>query len=380
MNKTYSTIWVCCFTLVLGFSACLPAPDTDPEGSPKLDLSQIVLPTGFEITLFADDVPNARSMTQSPNGTLFVGNRRGDKVFALRDTDGDNVADERFVIDENLTMPNGVAFHNGSLFVAEVTRILRYDDIENRLANPPEPVVVYDEFPSDRQHGWKYIAFGPDGKLYVPIGAPCNSCDREAPYASIARMNPDGSDFELYARGVRNSVGFGWHPETGDFWFTDNGRDNMGDDVPQCELNHAPVAGMDFGFPHIHAGTVPDPEFGEGYDGTEFTAPAQLLGPHVAPLGLEFYTGATFPTSYVNQILIAEHGSWNRSEKIGYRITLVTLDENQLATDYSTFAEGWLQGEEAWGRPVDLEQLPDGSLLVSDDMAGVIYRIAYAGS
>jgi glucose/arabinose dehydrogenase len=362
--------------IIFAFSAC--SLDEDP--SSDIDLSLIRLPDGFEISLFATDVPNARSMVRSPGGTLFVGNRQGDKVFALRDTDGDNVADQKFVIAEGLLMPNGVAFLDGALFVAEVSRILRFDDIENNLESPPDPVVVYDDFPTDRHHGWKYIAFGPDGKLYVPVGAPCNSCDRDAPYASIYRMNPDGSGFEEYALGVRNTVGFDWHPETDELWFTDNGRDNMGDDIPPCELNHAPVAGMDFGFPHIHAGSIPDPEFGEGYSAADFTPPAMALGPHVAPLGMEFYTGMSFPASYEHQILIAEHGSWNRTEKIGYRITLVTLDENQNAMEYSTFAEGWLQGQEAWGRPVDLELLPDGSLLISDDLAGVIYRIAYTGS
>ncbi len=347
--------------------------------SAEIDLSLINLPEGFEISIYADSVPNARSMTMTAGGTLFVGNRQGDKVYALRDEDGDMIAETQYVIDSDLTMPNGVAFKDGSLYVAEVSRILRYDNIENNLDTPPEPVVVFDGYPSDRHHGWKYIAFGPDGKLYVPVGAPCNVCDRDEPYASITRMNPDGSDMEVYAMGVRNSVGFTWHPETGEMWFTDNGRDNLGDDIPPCELNHAPEKGMHFGFPHIHGGDIPDPEFGDGHSASNYTVPAQNLGPHVAPLGLEFYHGENFPDMYRNQILIAEHGSWNRAEKIGYRISMVTLDETGNSTGYSTFIDGWLQGQEAWGRPVDLEHLSDGSILISDDRADVIYRVVYSG-
>ena len=361
---------VALLVMASGLIGCLPEPGPAPE----VQIEQIRLPEGYSISVFADSVENARSMDLSPSGTLFVGTRRAGNVYALRDADGDGVADERHVIAEGLQMPNGVAYRDGSLFVAEVSRILRYDDIENRLANPPEPVVVVDDFPSDRHHGWKYIAFGPDDKLYVPVGAPCNVCDRGEPYAAIHRMNADGSDREIFATGVRNTVGFTWHPETGEMWFTDNGRDNMGDDIPPCELNHAPAAGMDFGFPHVHGTDILDPEFGEGASPFNVTAPIQELGPHVAPLGLEFMheNGQT----RTDRILIAEHGSWNRSEKIGYRVTMVSLDAAGQALSYEPFAEGWLQGEEAWGRPVDLEYLPDGSLLVSDDAGNRIYRIS----
>ena len=361
---------VALLVMASGLIGCLPEPGPAPE----VQIEQIRLPEGYSISVFADSVENARSMDLSPSGTLFVGTRRAGNVYALRDADGDGVADERHVIAEGLQMPNGVAYRDGSLFVAEVSRILRYDDIENRLANPPEPVVVVDDFPSDRHHGWKYIAFGPDDKLYVPVGAPCNVCDRGEPYAAIHRMNADGSDREIFATGVRNTVGFTWHPETGEMWFTDNGRDNMGDDIPPCELNHAPAAGMDFGFPHVHGTDILDPEFGEGTSPFNVTAPIQELGPHVAPLGLEFMqeNGQT----RTDRILIAEHGSWNRSEKIGYRVTMVSLDAAGQALSYEPFAEGWLQGEEAWGRPVDLEYLPDGSLLVSDDAGNRIYRIS----
>lgn len=342
-----------------------------------IHLELIELPPGFKIKLYAQDVPNARSMVMSPNGVLFVGTRQAGKVYAVIDINGDYVADEVITIAEGLTMPNGVAFRNGALYVAEVNRILRYDNIEKTLQNPPQPVVVNDSFPRDQHHGWKYIAFGPDDKLYVPVGAPCNVCERkDRRYASIMRMNPDGSHLEIYAHGIRNTVGFDWHPTSGDLWFTNNGRDWMGDDLPPDTLHHAPVKGLNFGFPYCHGGDVPDPEYGKNRRCNEFTPPAIKLDPHVAPLGMKFYTGRQFPARYQNQIFIAEHGSWNRSIPIGYRITLVNLDKNK-PLKYEVFAEGWLQGDKAWGRPVDVLVMPDGGLLVSDDRAGVVYRITY---
>ncbi|MBO6574903.1 MAG: sorbosone dehydrogenase family protein [Rhodothermales bacterium] len=350
-----------------------------PEGGTPDELAQITLPDGFRIDVYASGVVNARSMTLSENGTLFVGTRRDGRVWAVRDEDGDFQADEVFEIDADLQMPNGVAMHDGSLYVAEVSRILRYDDIENRLENPPDPVVVVDNLPTETHHGWKYIAFGPDDMLYVPVGAPCNICNEPEPFATILRMNPDGSGREVVARGVRNTVGFTWHPESGELWFTDNGRDHLGDNLPPCELNRLTEVGQHFGYPHFHGDALADPEFGEGHQPSDFIAPVQNLGPHVAPLGMEFYTGTQFPEAYGGRAYIAEHGSWNRSEKIGYRVTMVTLDERGEATAYEPFAEGWLQGEDNWGRPVDLEHLPDGSLLVSDDQRGRIYRISYTG-
>jgi glucose/arabinose dehydrogenase len=286
------------------------------------------------------------------------------------------------VIDDGLNTPNGVAVSGTDLYVAEISRILRYDGVAapdgRRLENPPEPVVVTDDLPTEEHHGWKFIDFGPDGKLYVPVGAPCNICNREEPFATILRMNRDGSNREIVARGVRNTVGFDWHPDTGELWFTDNGRDWMGDDRPPCELNRVTDAGQHFGYPFVHGDDLLDPEFGSGKDPSDYRAPAQELGPHVAPLGMEFYTGTMFPEEYRGDVLIAEHGSWNRSDKIGYRVTRVRLNDAGEATDYRPFASGWLQGEENWGRPVDLEILPDGSLLVSDDQTGAIYRITYA--
>jgi glucose/arabinose dehydrogenase len=325
-------------------------------------------------------VANAREMALGERGTLFVGSRSAGNVYALVDADGDQRAEARFVIDSGLRMPSGVAFRDGALYVGAISRILRYDDIETRLDRPPEPVVITDGLPSDSHHGWKYLAFGPDGKLYVPVGAPCNVCERPGPYASILRMNADGSEPERYARGVRNSVGFDFHPVTGALWFTDNGRDRLGDNTPPDELNHAPEPGLHFGFPYCHGGFIADPRYGAKRGCAEFTPPARALGPHVASLGMKFYTGTMFPPAYRNQIFIAEHGSWNRSSKIGYRVTVVRLDERGRAVAYEPFATGWLQGESNWGRPADVLVMPDGALLVSDDQAGVIYRISYGGS
>lgn len=337
-------------------------------------LAKIKLPPGFEISVYAH-APNARSMTLTPSGTLFIGTRTEGKVYALSTRSGQEK--KPVVVAQGLNMPNGVAFKDGALYVAEVNRVLRYDAIESRLSNPPKPVVVNDAFPSDKHHGWKFIAFGPDGQLYVPVGAPCNICEPDPQrYANLMRMRPDGSATEVFARGIRNTVGFDWHPQTKELWFTDNGRDQMGDDVPPDELNHAPRAGMHFGYPYCHAGDIADPEFGKKRPCSDFTAPAQKLGPHVAALGMRFYTGAMFPAEYRNQIFIAEHGSWNRSTPIGYRIMVAQLKDNR-AVSYKPFAEGWLQGRQASGRPVDIVVMPDGALLLSDDAAGAIYRISY---
>ncbi len=356
-----------------------PKPRLIRTNNGKLPLEKIRLPEGFKIDLFAEDVKNARSLCLSPNGTLFVGTRGEGNVYALVDTDGDKKSDKKYMIAKGLKMPNGVAFRDGALFVAEVSRIIRFDDIEKRLANPPAPVVVYDKYPTDTHHGWKYIAFGPDGKLYVPVGAPCNICEPEKIYASITRINPDGSGMEIVQSGIRNTVGFTWHPDTKELWFTDNGRDWMGDDLPACELNRATRDSLHFGYPYCHQGDLSDPEFGNKRPCSEFVQPVQKMGPHTAPLGIEFYTGKMFPGIYHKQAFIAEHGSWNRSKKIGYQISLVTLDPAFKAQSYVPFAEGWLDKEtdEPWGRPVDIELMPDGSMLVSDDFADCIYRIYY---
>jgi glucose/arabinose dehydrogenase len=375
--------------VALGLVAQAP-PASKPAQDPAELLKQIKLPPGFSIEVYASGVRNARQMARGDKGTLFVGSRTAGNVYAVVDNNGDHKADRVVTIASELDSPSGLAFRDGALYVAEISRILRYDGIESRLDNPPQPVVVNDSLPSDRSHGWKFIAFGPDGLLYVPVGAPCNICERtdNPHYASILRMKPDGTGLEVFASGIRNTVGFDWHPVTKELWFTDNGRDGLGDDVPPDELNRAPKPGMHFGFPYCHGGGIPDPEFGAKRKCEEFTLAAQALGPHVAAIGMRFYTGKMFPAEYHNQIFIAEHGSWNRSAPLGYRITLAKVADGKV-TSYSTFAEGWLRGArpsnrpgmtlgDAWGRPADVLVMPDGSLLVSEDAPGAIYRISYS--
>ncbi len=345
----------------------------------KYNLDKIKLPAGFSISVYAE-VPNARSMTLSPSGVLYVGNRSEDNVYAVVDENKDGKADKVYTIAKGLNTPNGVAFKNGNLYIATISTILKLEGIESRLSNPPAPVTVYDKFPKDAHHGWKFIAFGPDGKLYVPVGAPCNICEKKDPvYSSITRINDDGTGFEVFAHGVRNSVGFAWHPSTKNLWFTENGRDMMGDNMPGDELNTAPAANMHFGYPYCHQGNTLDPEYGKSKKCEDYTAPVQTLDAHVAALGMRFYTGNVFPAEYRNQIFIAEHGSWNRSEPIGYRISLVKLDDTGKSLGRTDFATGWLQPNgKVLGRPVDVEMMPDGSMLVSDDYSGAIYRIAYS--
>jgi glucose/arabinose dehydrogenase len=346
--------------------------------APPVQLDKIILPPGFKIEVYAENIKNARSMALSPDGTLFVGTRDGDKVYAIKDLNGDHKADKIYTVASGLKSPNGVAFKDGDLYIAEISRISKISNIESKLDNPGATETIYDMYPTEGHHGWKYIAFGPDGKLYVPVGAPCNICEpKEEVFASITRLDVKTKKMEIVQKGIRNSVGMAWHPDNKQLWFTDNGRDWLGDDQPSCELNHATGDNQNFGYPYCHQGDIADPEFGPKHNCSEFIAPAQKLGAHVAPLGLEFYTGKQFPSNYSKQILVAEHGSWNRKVPQGYRIALVNLDKNQQVTSTSIFAEGWLQNGKAWGRPVDIEQMPDGSILVSDDYANVIYRISY---
>ncbi len=345
--------------------ACNAQPNTAPP--------DIRLPDGFSIEVFADNVPNARSLALGSEGTVFVSTRSDGRVFAIRSDE--TGAREVIALAEDLRTPNGIDYHNGDLYVAETERLLRFPAIESNLQESAPFEVVDESFPGERHHGWRYIKIGPDEQLYMSIGAPCNVCDREG-FGEIQRMNLDGTDKETFAFGVRNSVGLTFHPSTGELWFTDNGRDMLGDDTPPGELNIAGTSGLHFGFPFCHGGDVSDPEFGEQRSCAEFEAPAQQLGPHVAPLGLAIYDGQMFPDDYRGSVFIAEHGSWNRSKRIGYRISRVTI-ANGRANGYEVFAEGWLQDEEVSGRPVDVLELEDGSLLVSDDHAGRLYRISY---
>jgi glucose/arabinose dehydrogenase len=347
--------------------------------SSAAEMSDITLPAGFRIGVYAT-VANARQMALAPDNVVFVGSMGEGKVHAVVDRDGDGRAEEVHVIASGLNMPSGVAFRDGTLYVAAVNRVLKYPDVTRDLKKPPKAEVVSDAFPNDRHHGWKFIAFGPDGALYVPVGAPCNVCDPPTPlHATITRLNPAGGKPEVIARGVRNTVGFDFHPATRELWFTDNGRDWMGDDQPPDELNRLARAGAHFGFPHCHGADLRDAEFNAGKACDGFVPPARLLGPHVAAIGMRFYDGRMFPEKYRHGVFIAEHGSWNRSKPIGYRVTFVKVEDGK-ATSYEPFAAGWLKGSTASGRPADVLVMPDGALLVSDDKAGRIYRVTYEGA
>ncbi|TBR35826.1 MULTISPECIES: PQQ-dependent sugar dehydrogenase [Dyella] len=356
--------------VLLGMLA-LPAMAASPQ------LDKLTLPKGFHIAVYSDAVPNAREIALGAKGTVFVGSNDAGKVYALTDSNGSGKADKVRVIATGLQLPVGVAFRNGDLYVSAVSKIVVLRDIENHLDDPPKPEVVYDKFPTETHHGWKFIAFGPDGKLYVPIGAPCNICDKGKDYAKLTRMNADGSGLEDVAYGIRNTVGFTWRPGNNELWFTDNGRDMMGDDIPNDELNRLTRVGEHFGYPYCHQGDTLDPEFGKGKNCKDYTAPVLKLGPHVAALGLRFYEGSQFPANYKGALFIAQHGSWNRTRKSGYRVMSVRFNGDKVAS-YDTFIDGFQQDEKSWGRPVDVQPLPDGSLLISDDLAGAVYRVTYS--
>jgi len=341
-------------------------------------IKQLHVPEGFEISIYSDDVPNARSLALGDDGVVFVGTGSEGKVYAIQDSNGDGIAETRYTITEDLFMPNGVAYKDGALYVAEINRIIRFDQIVKNLAAPSKPVVVYDQFPSDRHHGWKYLRFGPDNKLYTAVGAPCNICNPDKPiYASLVRLDRDGGQFEILARGIRNTVGFDWQPGSGTLFFSDNGRDYLGDDLPPDELNQWSVPGEHFGYPFCHGGYINDPQFGENKECRQYKAPVWPFKAHVAALGLRFYKGQQFPAKYRNQLFVAQHGSWNRTKPDGYRVALITFDQNKPVSE-QVFIDGWLTREDkVLGRPVDILDMSDGSLLISDDTLGVIYRVKY---
>jgi glucose/arabinose dehydrogenase len=362
---------------------------TSASGATAQGLSQLTVPRGFEISVFADSVRNARSMALGPRGTVFVGSQYAGQVYAIVDRNNDHKADRLIVIAKGLNQPNGVAMQNGALYVATANQLLRYDDIERHLESPPTPVVVRDSLPNPRQgHTWKFIAFGPDNLLYMSIGSTCNICEPTPMTASILRMKADGSNLEVFADGIRNSVGFDWHPTTHELWFTDNGRDMMGDDVPNDELNVAWKAGLNFGFPFCHQGDVPDPQFGAQRACSTSEPPVQKLGAHVAAIGMTFYTGNMFPPAYKNSVIIAQHGSWNRSTPSGYRV-MAAHTNGRRVTVYEPLVDGFLPAAQsaaaggrgatrvAMGRPADVLQLPDGSILISDDTGNRILRVIY---
>jgi glucose/arabinose dehydrogenase len=343
-------------------------------------LAQIKLPPGFSIDVYSADTPNARSLALGEDGTVYVGTMQAGKVYALRDDDADGRADRSLVVASGLTMPNGVAVLDGDLYVADLSRLLRFKAMGGHLADPPAPEVIYSDFPKDVHHGWKYLRVGPDRKFYVGVGAPCNVCLPTDPvYASIVRIDPATQAREIVAQGVRNSVGFDWHPQSGVLWFNDNGRDWLGDDLPPDELNRAPRAGLHFGFPYCHAQGIADPEFGKNVSCEDYVEAAWTFPAHTAPLGMRFYTGRQFPADYQGRLFVAQHGSWNRSQPQGYRVVSVRFKDGEPLGD-EVFAEGWLRPDgTATGRPVDVLQMPDGALLVSDDRTGAVYRITYGG-
>jgi glucose/arabinose dehydrogenase len=364
--------------------AALGGTGVGANAAPQID--KLRAPPGFRVELLTDAVPDARQMTLGRHGDgkgiVYVGSASAGRVYAVEyGTSGS--ATVRTVA-SNLRVPTGVAWRDGALFVGALERVLRFDGIDDRLAAPPAPVLVIDRFPADTRHGRRFIAFGPDGKLYVSIGVPCNICLPDDRHGVIQRMNVDGSAIETVARGIRNSVGFDWSPVDRALWFTDNGRDMLGDDLPSDELDRVTRTGEHFGYPFCHQGDAADPEFGAQRACSEFTAPAAKLGAHVAALGMRFYGGTQFPAAYRGNIFIAEHGSWNRSTKSGYRVVRVSVDGQGRAGAPEPFLEGFLQvdgsgRETVWGRPADVLPLPDGTLLVSDDQAGAIYRVRYGG-
>jgi glucose/arabinose dehydrogenase len=348
-----------------------------PTSPDKLPIGKLKVPAGFNIEVYAAGMANARSMALGDKGTVFVGSRLVDKVYAIVNKDGKR---EVKVLASGLYRPNGVAFHNGTLYIAELSKISKIDHVEDSLDNPPKPTVIYDNLPKDEAHGWKFIAIGPDNKLYVPVGQPGNNLLHDDAHGQIRRMNLDGTGAEVVALGVRNSVGFDWNPENKQMYFTDNGRDWLSEDVPEDELNRVTKVGEDFGAPYCYQGNIPDPEFGWGHSCSEFTAPVGLMGPHAAALGFRFYTGNMFPKSYRNAIILARHGSWNRSKKFGGDVVVVKLAKDGKVKSIEPLITGFLENNSYVGRPVDVMLLKDGSILVSDDWNGAVYRVSYGKS
>jgi glucose/arabinose dehydrogenase len=340
----------------------------------KLPVNKLKLPAGFNIEVYAAGMANARSMREGDKGTVFVGSRQVDKVYAVVNKDGKRSVK---VLASGLYRPNGLAFHNGTLYIAELSKISKIDKVEDNLDSPPKPTMIYDNLPKDEAHGWKFIGIGPDNKLYVPVGQPGNNVLHDDAHGQIRRMNLDGTGVEIVALGVRNTVGFDWHPETKQLYFTDNGRDWLSESVPEDELNRVTKVGENFGAPYCYQGNVLDPEFGWGHLCSEYTAPVGLMGPHTASLGMRFYTGNMFPKAYKNTIFVARHGSWNKSKKEGGDIVAVKLNKDGTVKSVEPFLTGFIENNNYVGRPVDVLQMKDGSLLVSDDWNGAVYRISY---
>lgn len=349
------------------------APPPIPAAADKLPTAQLKVPKGFNIEVYASGIPNARSLRVGDEGTVFVGNRFIGKVFAVVKKDDKT---EVKTIAEGMHRPNGIAYANGTLYVAELSKVWRFDNIEKNL-DKPEKKLIYDNLPTDEAHGWKFISIGPDNKLYIPIGQPGNNVLHDDAHGQIRRINLDGSGMEIVAKGVRNTVGFDWHPVSKQLYFTDNSRDWMSEDLPNDELNRVTKVGEHFGSPYCWQGNIPDPEFGWGRSCSEFTKPVALLGPHTAALGMRFYTGNMFPKDYKNGAFIARHGSWNKSQKEGGDVVFARFNADGTVKSIEPFMTGFLVNNNYIGRPVDVQPMKDGSLLVSDDWNGAIYRVTY---
>ncbi|HZP79138.1 MAG TPA: PQQ-dependent sugar dehydrogenase [Pseudolabrys sp.] len=350
------------------------APPPIPAAADKLPTAQLKVPKGFNIEVYASGMMNARTMRVGDKGTVFVGSRLGDKVYAIVNKDGKR---EVKTLATGLYRPNGLAYHNGTLYIAELPKISKIENVEDKLDNPGKPVAIYDDLPKDEAHGWRTIGVGPDNKLYIEVGQPGNNVLHDAAHGQIRRMNLDGTGAEVYVRGVRHSVGFDWNPQNKQMYFTDNGRDWLSEDLPNDELNRVTKMGEHFGAPYCWQGNFVDPEFGWGHSCSEFTAPVALMGPHAAALGIRFYTGSMFPKEYKNGAFIARHGSWNRSNKFGGDVVFVKFNADGTVKSVEPFITGFLVNNKYIGRPVDVQPLKDGSLLVSDDWNGAIYRITH---
>jgi len=353
--------------------APVPAPPIAAAVN-KLPVDKLKLPKGFNIEVYASGIPDARSIRIGDKGTVFIGNRVQDKVYAIVEKDGKRTVK---VIASGLYRPNGLAFHNGTLYIAELSKISKLEGIEDKLDSPPKPTVIYDNLPKDEAHGWKFMALGPDNKLYFEVGQPCNNCIPSDAHGQIRRINLDGTGMEVVARGVRHSVGFDFHPVSKELYFTDNSRDWLSEDLPNDELNRVTKIGQHFGSPYCYQGNLPDAEFGWGRSCSEFVPPVALMGPHAASLGMRFYTGTMFPAEFRGQILVARHGSWNRSNKFGGDIALVKLNKDGSVKSVEPFITGFLVDNKYIGRPVDVQPMKDGSLLISDDYDGAVYRVTY---
>jgi glucose/arabinose dehydrogenase len=360
------------------FISLLATAHVIADDSHQAVLKQLKLPKGFSISIFAKDLPNARTLALGDEGVIYIGTRQQGSVYAVQDTDNDGFADKKYTLATDLYMPNGIAYKNKALYVAQPHRIIRFNNIAQSLAKPPKPQIVYDKLPADKRHGWRYLRFGEDNKLYSAVGAPCNSCESDKEiYGSLFRVNTNGSDFEIIASGVRNSVGFDWHPETKALYFSENGRDNLGDDIPPDELNLWTEKGQNFGFPYCYGDDILDPELGKDKNCADFSSPSWKFKAHNAPLGIRFYRGSQFPENYHHQLFVAQHGSWNRSTPDGYRIALIKFEQGKPVSE-EVFISGWLtKDEKVLGRPTDILEIADGSLLIADDKRGVIYKVSY---